>query len=284
VRPSLIAAAIPVEISGMKTVIGVGVHQAVDLDHYYQNNTILEPNLGLYRPAPLPVVTGQDSMLVKWYAYERERIGAINGFTASASLSPIEDFSIGISATYYHGTSDDREISTTRGNMTFFYDSFRLDQSGDVRTVNGTSTWSGFSGGVGMHYRDRYFSVGGTVRLPFTIKREWERMVAVSWSTPPADAPRSGPESGKDEITYPMSLTVGLALMPSEVLTVAGEISIRQTKDVAYAMGTAAAVSPWLESNLVHLGVEYRLWSGSFGGEDIGRQCRCFAWPGRAPR
>ncbi len=275
VRPLLIAAAVPFDIGEMKAVVGLGFHQAVDLDHFYQNNTILDPNLGLYRPQPLPVVTGQDSLLVRWYGYQRERIGTIHGYTASASLVPLENFSIGLSATYYSGSSDDLEITTTRGNMTFFYDSFRLDQAGDVQTMTGTSTWSGMTGSIGLHYRDRYFSAGGTVRLPFTIKREWERTLSIAYGpgsglTSGGTATSAGgpAASGSDEISYPMTMTVGFALTPSEALTFAADMSLRGTKDVEYTAGGAAAVSPWLQSNLIHLGAEYRAndWLSIRGG------------------
>ncbi|MBP1657172.1 MAG: hypothetical protein H6Q31_1773 [Bacteroidetes bacterium] len=273
-RPFLIAAALPVDIGDMKAVVGVGFHQSVDLDHFYQNNTILDPNLGLYRPQPLPVVTGQDSLLVRWYGYQRERIGTINGYTASASFVPLDNFSIGLSATYYRGSSDDVELTTTRGRMTFFYDSFRLDQAGDVWTVTGTSTWSGFTGSLGLHYRDTYFSVGGTVRLPFTIKREWERTLSIAYG--PGSGTSGGTAvsvggpaaSGSDEISYPVTMTVGFTLTPSEALTFAADMSLRGTKDVEYAAAGAAAVSPWLQSNLVHLGAEYRAndWLSVRGG------------------
>jgi hypothetical protein len=249
-RPSLIAGALPVEIDGTKLVLGLGYNQAVDLDNFYQNTTILEPNLGLYRPSPLPVVTGQDSMLVKWYGYQRERLGSISGFTASASWSPIENLSVGLSATYYRGSSDDMELTTARGNMTFFYDSFRLDQAGTVTAATGTSTWSGMTGTLGLHYRERYFSVGGTIRLPLTITREWEQTVSVSGGGSTA-------ASGSDKVKYPVSMTVGFTLTPTEAVSVAADMSIRGTKDVEYAAGSAAATSPWLQSNLVHLGVEY---------------------------
>lgn len=45
-RPSLIAAALPVDLDGTKLVLGLGYNQAIDLDHFYQNTTILEPKIG----------------------------------------------------------------------------------------------------------------------------------------------------------------------------------------------------------------------------------------------
>ena len=255
VKPTLVAAALPLEIGGMPVVVGAGFHQAVNLDHFYQNNTIMDPNLGLYRPAPLPVVTGQDSLYVRWYAYRRERLGAVNGFTASASCTPVGGFSFGAMATYYHGTSEDLETATERGAMTFYYDSFRLDQAGMVRTTTGTSTYTGLTGAIGLHYKGAYFSVGGTVKLPLTMTREWERT-----GPPPALSSLAAPvtETGSDKIHYPAVIAVGFALTPTEAVTVAADVTLRAMNDVEYTPGAAATLSPWLEGNLVHLGAEYR--------------------------
>ena len=146
VRPTLgaIAAPLPFTPGGVQLTAGVGVAQLASLDHYFQNNNALDPNIGSIRPAPIPRVQEGDSLMVNWSQFSRQRDGAIYGVTPALALQR-GGLSLGLSATVMTGSSDDTEYTRDRGQFTLRYQNrFSLAAPTDGETtVTGTSDYSG---------------------------------------------------------------------------------------------------------------------------------------------
>ncbi len=123
--PLSIALAMPAKIGDIDFVFGIGGSRALDLDHYFQNNNVTDPLLGQYRPQPIPEPTPRDTLRVRWFQFIRERTGQIWGVTPAVGVS-FSSISLGASATYYNGTSDDVEQRHDRGFLTLLYNRFRV--------------------------------------------------------------------------------------------------------------------------------------------------------------
>ena len=75
-RPATISAALPFTLFGdVRCVAGIGFAEATNLDYYYQNNNNMSPNIGDYRPSPMPVLRGVDTLVARWYAATEQRKG-----------------------------------------------------------------------------------------------------------------------------------------------------------------------------------------------------------------
>ncbi len=81
-----LAAALPVTIAEINITAGLGVAQAMNLGHYYQNNNALSPYIGQLRPDPKVITKPLDTVHVQWYQYVRERKGMIYGITPGISV------------------------------------------------------------------------------------------------------------------------------------------------------------------------------------------------------
>lgn len=244
-RPTLGAAALPLpfEAAGFTFAAGLGFSQVSALDHYYQNNNALDPNIGQLRPAPIPRVQEGDSLLVNWFQFSREREGTLYGFTPAlaARRGP---FSLGLAVTVLTGSSDDRERRFGRGLFTLRYNNdFSLDPStiGEEVTT-GTSDYGGVRTTLSGRFEAERFAVGVVVRPGFTLERDWQL---------------EGAESGTDELRAPTQITFGTALYPFARWRFVADYDLRRTGSAEYAPAGTDAVSPWVDGAALHLGAEF---------------------------
>ena len=257
VRPTLGSAAMPLPFSpgGVSLTAGIGAAQVADLDHYFQNNNALDPNIGSVRPAPIPRIQEGDSLMVGWAQFSRQRSGALYGFTPALALAS-GPFSLGLSATVLKGSSDDTERTRDRGEFTLRWQNrFSLAApTGGETVVTGTSDYSGLrfalAGGVevGLLALDLVWQPG------YTLERDWTH---------------SDGTSGTDEVRFASALTFGASARPNERITIAADVDLRAlgSADVRYA-GSTETAQPWVSGTTVHLGAEYRAlsWLALRGG------------------
>lgn len=253
-RPTIAAAGAPFTIGDLRCAAGVGYARLADLTTYFQNNNALAPNIGAYRPAPLPVVTGTDSLKVQWYQFLRSRTGTLGGITPGVAAELPGGVSLGASATILTGSSEDREQRVERGLLTFFYDKFRSDSISGVVTTNGTSTYTGVIPALGAILRQEVFTLGLSVRLPMTMTRYWERTIR----TDTAGTSTVRTEEGKDLLEMPLAVSLGGVLHPGPTVDVTIDYDIRNNGDTRYTPAGGAALHPWLNGNTFRAGVEYR--------------------------
>lgn len=254
-RPAVFSAAVPFEIGSVKVVGALGAAQMFNLNYFYRNNNGLDPNIGNYRPEPLSIVRGSDSLVVQWFASARERKGAIYGITPAVSVSMLENLSVGASLSILTGRSDDAEQRIDRGRLVFnaVY-AFRNDSVDHSVNVTGTSKYSGLLPQISAFYRAEMFSIGASLRLPGTITRAWDKT-----TTERRDGAGTAlVSSGEDKVKLPSSISLGLALYPGKKTSIGIDYVVHGYQNAELTPGGGATVNPWLGGSFLRAGAEYR--------------------------
>ncbi len=255
-RPTMVAAAIPFELEGLTLVAAAGFSHAFNLDYYFQNNNSLDPNIGLYRPAPMPVLRGTDTLAVHWFSSTSERKGAIYGITPGLSVTLPGNISLGAGLTILTGRSDDAEFRRDRGLLVF--DAVYRVQNYPIQystSALGTSKYSGVLANLGVFFRERYFSIAAAIKPPATITRNWDRMLTIDTAGTVSRVARSG----SDKLEIPICYSAGILLTPTPRWNIGIDYVVGQSGDAVYrASDGAAGTNPWLSANILRAGVEYR--------------------------
>lgn len=255
-EPSLFAAAMPFKINDITITLGLGYAQYINLNHYYQNNNSLNPNIGQMRPEPIPRLLPGDSLKVKWYQNYNKREGSIYGVTPAVNINIFSNFSAAVSLAILNGSTDDYEYRMDRGLFTLRYNNqIALEQVNYLLVKNGTSDYKGTMLNIGLLYNDERFSIGGTVKPPFTIKRNWSRTVTTTDSKGTAAVN----ESGSDEIKYPAMYTLGFAFYPTRNITIGIDYEIRKMEKAEFSNLTDTNYNTWLSGNVLKVGAEYAI-------------------------
>ena len=257
VRPTLGVAAVPLPFrpGGVSLTAGVGVAQVAALDHYFQNNNALDPNIGTIRPQPIPRIQEGDSLMVNWTQFSRQREGALYGVTPALALQR-GPFTLGLSATVLTGSSDDREQTLDRGDFTLRYQNrFSLfAPTGGETVTTGTSDYSGTRFALAAGYDLGVVATNVVWQPGYTLDRDWSR---------------SDGTAGTDRVEFPSELTLGASVSPGSSVRLAADVSMGSLggTDVRYA-GAEEAVSPWVSGTEVHLGAEVQAapWLALRGG------------------
>lgn len=271
-QPLLLAAALPLTVAGISIAAGMGVAQVIDLDQYYQNNNSMAPYLGQERPGAVFFTDRTDTVHVKWYQYTRNREGSVYGITPGISAEILPGLTIGATAGFLTGSSDDREDRVERGLVNIAISNgvasnFMVDTVYYYQTKSGKSNFTGNSYTFGLHLDQERFSIGVTLTPPMTLTRTWDRDVT-SLDTTRNVFPvrvdsltaRSYHESGKDELQFPLSYGLGIVLKPASDWTIAFDYVMRNLAD-AELTSQAGGVSsrPWVNAKAtMRLGAEYR--------------------------
>ena len=274
IEPFSFAAAVPFEIEGFSIVAGIGASKTIDLNNYYQNNNSMSPYLGQLRPYTNFYDRSKptDTAHVKWYQYIRERKGSMYGVTPGIAVTILTGLTIGGSATIHSGSSDDNESRLDRGHLNIAVENgapqnFMVDTVYYKQSKVGTSTYSGNSMNVGLYFQQERYSIGITVAPEMTITRTWKRDVS-SIDTTRKTFPvrvdslttRSYHESGKDNLTFPLSYSFGIVLTPTDKWTIAFDYEMRYLSDVNLTTTlNSAPTHPWSNNRgSMHIGAEYR--------------------------
>jgi long-subunit fatty acid transport protein len=255
-RPSIIAAAYPVAFQDYKITAAIAYTDFIDLDHYFQNNNAMDPNIGTMRPVPYPRMNSGDTMRVAWYQFERERKGNIYGITPAVSFSMSNNLSLGVSYTILKGKSDDFEYRNYRASLLLGYNNLmRIDGTNFYNSKSGQSDYTGNMLNVGLSYNMDYLSFGVNLRPAFTIKRTWN----YTGSKIDTSNVTSFTESGSDKIEMPFLLNLGVTIHPSKKVNVSVGYDVRKISDAKYTTAADSSFNPYVNSNLFKAGVEYLL-------------------------
>lgn len=252
-RPLQVLLGVPFTLGDHTCTIGLGAVQYANLNSYYANNNILSPAIGSERPTPTPLPTGTDSLPVSWYQYIRDRDGYINGYGIAFSGSPVENLSVGLSALFLSGSSDDYEQHTGRGTLLFFANWFRLDSVYNRVTRTGTSDYSGQEFTLSGIYHGRNLSLGFSIKPPMTITRKFNSTIR----TDTTGSPVVTTLSGEDKIKLPWRGMVGLSLLVRDNIRLGLEYEIRSYASAVYTDANGTESNPWLSASVAHFGVDY---------------------------
>ncbi|HEX7072120.1 MAG TPA: hypothetical protein VF190_15010 [Rhodothermales bacterium] len=257
--------AVPFTLGDVVLTAGAGAVRYANLDHYYQNNNVLDPGVLTQRPLPFPRPTDDNPLAVNWYQSVRSREGSIYGYGASvAAHFPSLNLTVGLSGMALSGSSDDLERQVQRGRLTFFANEFRADSAAGRMTRTGTSEYSGQEFALSTRLSGRYVSAGFVVRPPTRITRTFS--LAASGDT--SGTPISGTVSGEDRIQLPWRGSVGLLLEPRDDLRVGLEYEIRPYGSATFTDAAGVETSPWESASVFRIGAEVQLfpWLAIRGG------------------
>lgn len=251
-RPSSFAAAAPFRLGGLSVYAGAGYATVLDLDHYFQNNNVLDPNIGQFRPEPLPRIQQNDTLEVQWFQHIRERQGFVSAFTPALAVEVVTGISLGGSVSILTGSSTDFERRYDRGHLTLRYNNaLDLEPATFVGERSGESTYSGMFATFSGRYEAEHFKVGVSVRTPFELKREWN----AAGSVIPGE---SMPTSGTDILDMPLMLSAGLSITPTDRWLLSATMDRRGYDEVTFMQaGSTVPESPWAAGNAIRLGVEF---------------------------
>ena len=263
-RPSVIVGAVPFRVGSIRAVAGVGYATVIDLNHFFQNNNALDPNIGQMRPEPIPRVIQGDSLHVSWFRHYRDRTGSIGALTPMLALKIGEGLSLGASLSVLSGSSEDREGRFDRGLFTLRYNNdLSLAPADHVGEWSGESQYGGTYATISGRYETGYFQLGLAVRTPYTIEREWSGAGAVH-----PHQVGSVDEEGTDFIELPMMMSVGVSVLPTDRWVLSASLDRRGYDEVTYRTDDAGTISPWLAGEALRLGAQFQAtsWLALRGG------------------
>jgi long-subunit fatty acid transport protein len=273
VQPFSLVAASPLTIADVNITAGIGVSQAMNLDHFYQNNNALFPYLGQLRPDPKIITKPIDTVDAQWYQYIRERTGIVYGITPGIAVPLLPGLTLGGSATVLTGSSDDNEHRVERGHLYLATNNkatandFMLDTVYYQQSKVGTSTYSGKTFTFGLLFQQDRYSIGVMIKPSYTLTRSWDRDVN-SLDTTKKSFPvridsltsRSYHESGKEDLKFPLAYSMGIVLTPTDNWTIAFDYEVRSLADMELISSASDSSShPWINSSAtLRFGAEYR--------------------------
>lgn len=248
--------AAPLSLSGLTLTAGVGAVQYANLDHYYQNNNVLDPDVLSARPLPTLRPTDDNPLSVDWYQTIRSREGTMRGYGAAfAAHIQRYNLTIGLSGLLLDGDTDDLEQEVQRGRLTFLANEFRADSSFGTVTRRGTSDFSGQEFTFSSTLHGEYVSIGMVVIPPTTYTRAFNMDV----TTDTAGIRTESSVSGEDELQLPWRGSLGLVLTPRDRLKMGLQYEIRPYSSATFTSADGAEAEPWRSASLLRVGVEYDL-------------------------
>ena len=256
--PAQFSVSLPFELFETKLNVSAGVTEEISLNTYFQNNNVLDPNIGAYRPSPVIRPKVGDSTKVQWYQFVRERSGSVNGYVIGGAVDVVENLTIGVSGTLYDGSSDDVQRRVDRGtfvlktNNSSGFNVMRNDSIYKHVTTTGTSDYSGMNGTIAGAYHNEVFTVSAVVNTPLELTREWKQTTQQD----SMGSSFSSAKNGKEKISIPLQYSFGISLRPSSKVTVGIDYMIRSFDEMKYS-GSDTTVSHWLNSSFLRAGIEY---------------------------
>jgi hypothetical protein len=248
--------AAPFAIGGVEFAAGAGFVQYANLNHYFQNNNVLDPPVLSQRPLPILRPSDGSPIDADWSQASRHREGYIYGYGAALSAAlPGTGISLGVSGMLLQGTSDDVEHYRSRGNLRFFANSFRLDSTYHRVSRTGTSDYEGIELAVSSVYNGEYISIGISARPPAKITRTFSTEV----STDTTGTPVVSTVTGEDEFELPWRGAVGLMLYPRENLKIGFDYEFRPYSSAVHTAADGSESSPWVSSSVFRIGAEYEI-------------------------
>lgn len=241
--------------------LGFGIAKVIDLDHYFQNNNALDPNIGQFRPEPVPRVQPGESLMVNWFQFVRDRKGDIYGIFGGFSYEIFKNLSIGLAISYLYGNSNDYQRRLDRGLFTFKHNNvFTLDSVKYICEKSGNSKYRGYMLIAGLSYSNEKFSAGFVIKPVVNIKRSWSYDVRII----DGNNSLSYSESDDDEIKIGEVVSAGFSLNPFPKTSISADYEMRFYGNTRYKINNEN-FKPWLNSSVLKFGFGYKFNSFEIG-------------------
>lgn len=249
--PTQIFAAVPFEISGMKFTAGVGFVEYANVNYYYQNKNTFSRDLDYIT---LPLSTNPIPVSANWLGETRSRDGSIYGYGFALASEVVENFSIGLSATYFSGTMEDEESKEGYGRLDFFAKDFRYTANPYSMKWKGTSEVNGLDLTFSSIYRTKKIVFGFSLKPPTSINRDFTTTGDSSKGTNTVALPQV---KGSDKITLPLSGSIGLGINLQTNVFLGAEYEYKPYGMAEYKNKDGRVTKPWLNCSSFHFGLEY---------------------------
>jgi opacity protein-like surface antigen len=250
--------AIPIEVSGLQVVLGLGATEYADLNYYFQNNNVLSPSIGTQRPVGVPLPAIGQELTAEWSQYLQQRDGTIQGYGGALSVGLIKELALGVSLLVLDGHTDDHEATISRGRIRFgnnnsvFYHS--LDSVYARSTSDGTSEFSGTEISFSTMYRGGPLGLSLVVTPPTRIKRVYTTTIV----TDSTGTPFSTIIGGEDQMLLPWRGSAGISFAVGHNLLLGFEYELRPYSSAEYTGPAGETSRPWLSSTAFRIGAEFR--------------------------
>lgn len=252
--PLQVMLAAPLTRGNFKLVAGIGAVEYANLNHFYQNNNVLSPEILAQRPLPTFRPTDDNPVEAEWQQSLRSRSGSINGYGLSLGGGWEKlGLTFGISGMILDGQSNDFESEVGRGTLTFFSNAFRVDSLHKRISKSGISEFSASELTLSSLLNSRHVSIGFSLKLPTTFTRKYQMEV----STDTSGTSEITTISGEDKLKLPLRGMIGLRLSPREQLTMGLEYEFRPYNSADYTDADGVTSNPWTSASLFRIGAEY---------------------------
>jgi len=248
----------PLRLTGRALSVGLMIHQTAYLADYDQNNNVLDPYSGQFRPNPVERPRPGEEIVVHWSEFERERTGQMRAVTAAAGYALSDHWHIGARLARHWGASTDRQVSQSVGQFILREDAHDWDHE----ALSGRHGWEGLSdfsswrGALGVRVTYPIVSAGLTYEFAGQVRRAYTR----SYISNNPQALMASLE-GTDTVTIPARVTIGIAVQPSSDLLVAADYFWQNYEELEAADYTTNAIPDWGRTRGVGLGAEWAAWS-----------------------
>lgn len=248
--------AVPFTVGDITLTAGIGAVEYANLNHYYQNNNVLNPSVLSQRPLPTRRPTDDNPLVADWYQTLRSRDGTMRGYGAALAAHVSRyGLTLGVSGLLLDGSANDFEQRVNRGTLTFLANEFRADSSFGHVTRQGTSEFSGSEFSIGATLSGEFVSAGVVVRPPTTITRSFEMNV----ETDTTGSAVTSTTSGEDRFQLPWRGTVGLLLQPRDRLHIGVEYELRPYASARLTAPDGGETTPWESASVFRIGTQYEL-------------------------
>lgn len=253
-----IGGALPLTLADRAFSVGILMHQTAYLADYDQNNNVLEPYIGQFRPDPIGRPRPGEEIVVDWSAFERERTGHIRAVTAAMGHALSDHLHIGVRLARHWGQSTDRESSRSIGRFILREDAHDYDHESVTGRIGweGSSSYAAWRGAIGIRLTYPVVSVG----LVYEFDGSFERTYSRSFTSHNPQYSSVSLE-GTDTVTLPARITAGLAIRPARRIIFAADYFWQNFEDLEAEDYTTNAIPDWGRTRGVALGMEWGAWS-----------------------
>jgi long-subunit fatty acid transport protein len=261
--------AMPLTVADQKVSVGLGYTDYANLDYFYRNNNTLSADFGLMvipsNPAP-----ARDSVRDNWSQNTHYRMGAIHSYGAAISTDIDNKFSVGVSGRILSGKSDDYDLSLGRGviwvvgsvtsttiwNVNNGY--IRCDSVDYMKSLVGSSDYSGFELTGSGTYRNKNITIGFSITLPTTIKREFSgKLTCDTAKTIDYNASYSSRDTSfTEKMKLPLKAKIGIGFNVRSNVSVAAEYEYCPYS-TAELEKNGVTTRPWLDASSFHFGIDW---------------------------
>ena len=254
-----IALAVPFQFSGKQLVAAGSYHKRYDIHDYDWNGTHLNP---AWQTSDIIIAEIGDTTRTDWSVYTRERTGNVYSMNAALALKFNNHVQLGFGLNRFAGETDDELMLDRVGyfltehggeNWSFTHDTH-------LSKVDGTSKFSSLQMNFGSVIKFDNFSFGFNVKLPYTVKREWDYTTV---KTTAAES-SSYDSSGVDKMDMPATYNFGLTFKPYSKLTLSLDFEKTNYSKTTYNLDktfqdSLTQYTKWVDQFSLGFGVEYNL-------------------------